>query len=74
MQQFVLVFVIGFLEKLVSTDTGFVKFFVIFNRGCRNIDVDTANGTVFVLNGIDRIDAFQNVLDGVVARMFSCFE
>ena len=51
-QLFIAFFVICFLKKNISTDSGFFKLAIIFHRGCGNIYIHAANGTVFVFDGL----------------------
>ena len=44
---------------------------VVLNGGSRYIDIDTADGTVFMFDAVDGFDAFQNILDGVVDRILT---
>ncbi len=64
-------FVIGLLEQNVGSDSGFLELSVILHsRGC-NVDIDSADRSVLVLDGVDRIDTLENVLDRVVERIFA---
>ena len=59
-------FVVGFLEKNVSTDACFFQLPVVF-YSCRcDIYVYTANGPIFMFDAVDGFDAFQNIFDGIV--------
>ena len=71
---FVILLVVRFLEQNVGTDTGFVQAAVILYRGRSNVYVYPANGSVLVLDAIDGLYRLQNVFDGVVNRIFSCFQ
>ena len=74
MQLFVRFLVIGFLEQNVGADTCLVQLSVIFYRGGGNVDIDAADCSVFVLNSINGINAFQNVFNRVVYGVFSQFQ
>ena len=47
---------------------------VFLHGGGGDVDVDAADGSVFVLDGIDGVDALEDVLDGVVHRVFAGFD
>ena len=66
--------VIGFLEKNVGADAGIVKLPVIFHGGCSDVYVYPADGAVFVFDGINGLDRFQYVFNGIVDGILSCFQ
>ena len=66
--------VVRFLEQDVGTDTCFLQLAVILHGGGRNIHIDAADRPVFVFDGINRFDAFQNVFDGIMERIFTGFQ
>ena len=74
MEFMIAVFVVCFLEENVGADAGFFQFFVIFHRGRRDIHVDAADIAVFMVDGIDRLDGFEDVFDRIVDRIFSRFD
>ena len=74
MKKLVAFLVIGFLEELIGTDLRFVELAVVFDRRRGDVDVQTANGAVLVLDRIDRLDGFEDVFDRVVFLMFARFE
>ena len=71
MQLEVALLVVGLLEQNVSANAGVLQLAVILDRGRRNVDVDTSNRTVFVLDGVNGVDALENVLDRVVDRVLT---
>ena len=73
MEFMIAVFVVCFLEENVGADAGFFQFLVIFHRGRRDIHVDAADIAVFMVDGIDRLDGFEDVFDRIVDRIFSGF-
>ena len=66
--------VVGFLEKDIGSDACILKLPVIFHGGCRNIDIDTADGTIFLLFAVNGVDTLQDVLNGIVHRILSCLD
>ena len=74
MQLLVAFLMISFLKQDISADPGLVQFAVIFHRGGGNIDIDPADGAILVLNAVNRFDAFQNIFDRIVDRIFSGFD
>ena len=72
MKLFIAFFMIGFLKQNVSADTGFFEFSVVFNGGSGNVDIDAANRSVFVLDGINGVDTIKNVLNRVCLLYTSC--
>ena len=44
------------------------KLAVIFHGGGGNVYVNPADGAVFMFDGVDGVDAFQNVIYGIVDR------
>ena len=71
---FVILLVVRFLEQNVGTDTGLVQAAVILYRSRSNVHIYPADGAVFMLDAIDGLYRLQNVFDGVVNRIFSCFQ
>ena len=74
MQSFIGFFVVGFLKENVGSDSGIMEFSVIFNCRCRDVYIDSADGTVFVFYAVDGLDAFKNIFDRVVYRIFPGFK
>ena len=74
MQELVLFLVVRFLKELIGSNARLMKFFVVFNGGSGNIDVDAPDGPVFMFDRIDGVDALENVFNRIVARMFACLK
>ena len=74
MQLFVVFLVIGFLEKNICTDTGFLQAAVVLHGSGCDIDVYPADGTILVLDAVDGLNGLQNVLDRVVQGIFAGFQ
>ena len=74
MQPLVFLFIISFLEEDVSPDPGILQFSVVFHGGGGDVHIDPADRPVFMFDGVDRFDAFQHVLDGIVDRVFPHFQ
>ena len=66
--------VVSFLEKDISTDSGIVKLAVVFNSCSGNVDIYTSDSAVLMLDRVDSLDTFQNVLDRVIYRVFAAFD
>ena len=71
---FVAFFVIGLLKENICADPGIVKLAVVFNGRCGDIDVHPADRAVFVLDRVNGINTFQNVLDRIVDRILAGFD
>ena len=71
MQVLIAFLMIGFLEEDISTNACFLQFTVIFYGSSRNVYVYAADSAVFMLNRIDSLDAFQNVLNRIVYRILA---
>ena len=71
MQLEVALLVVGLLKQNVSADAGVLQLAVILERCRRNVDVDTSNCTVFMFDGVNGVDALENVLDRVVDRILT---
>ena len=67
-------FVVGLLEEDVGPDPGFFKKAVIVNSRCRDVDVDTADGAVFVLDTVDGLNGFQIVVHRISHRILTGFQ
>ena len=73
MQYLILLFIVCLLKQDVSADSRIFELPVVLDsRGC-NIDVDPADRTVLVLDRIDCLNAFKNILDRVVYRVLTGF-
>ena len=51
-------FVVRLLEENVSSDSGFFKLAVVFDSCCSDIDIDTADSAIFMLDTVNGVDAF----------------
>ena len=71
MQVLIAFLMIGFLEEDISTNACFLQLTVIFYSSSRNVYVYAADSAVFMLNRIDSLDAFQNVLNRIVYRVLA---
>ena len=63
--------VICLLEKNICTDSSLLELAVIFYCCCGNVDIYTADCSVFVLNAVDCLDTLKNILDRIVYRILS---
>ena len=66
--------VVGFLKQNVGADAGFLELAVIFHGGRCNVDVDAADGAVFVLHAVNGFDALQHIFNRNVDRVFTGFQ
>ena len=74
MQFLVILLVVSFLEQDVRTDTGIAQTAVVlYGRGC-NVDIHPSDGSVLVLDAVNRLNGFQDVLNRVVYRIFARFQ
>ena len=67
-------FVVGFLEELIRADLRFVELLVVFDRRRGDVHVETADFAVLVLDRVDGLDRFEDVLDRVHLRVLARFE
>ena len=63
--------VVGLLKQNVSADAGVLQLAVVLDCGRCNVDVNTSNRTVFMLDGVNGVDALENVLNRVVDRVLT---
>ena len=63
--------VVGLLEEDVGADAGLLELAVVFDGGGGDVDVDPADGAVFVLDGVDGLNTFEDVLNRVVDRVLA---
>ena len=73
-QLLVRLFVVGLLKQDVRADAGILELAVVFDRGRGDVHVHAADRAVFVLDAVNRVKAFKNVLDRVVLRVLAGFE
>lgn len=71
MQLFVAFLVIGLLEQDVGADAGVLQHSVFLHRSSGDVDVDPADGAVFMVDGVYGFDTLQYVFDRVVDRIFA---
>ena len=64
---------VGLLKEYICTDPGIFKPFIVLYRGCSDIDIYTADGSIFMLDAVDRINTFKDILDGIVYRVLPGF-
>ena len=57
MQLEVALLVVGLLKQNVSADAGVLQLAVVLDCGRCNVDVNTSNRTVFMLDGVNGVDA-----------------
>ena len=74
MELFVSLLVVGFLEQDVGADAGILELLVILHCGRCDVDIDPADRAVLVLDAVDGLDALQDVLDGIFARVLTGFD
>ncbi len=72
-QNFIIFLMICFLKQDICAYACLFELSVIFNGCCGNININTANCSVFMLYGIDCIYTIKNVLYRVVNRILSGF-
>ena len=62
-------FIVGLLEEDIGADAGIVELLIVFHCGGSNVYVDTADGTVLMLDIVNGIDGLQHILDRIVDRI-----
>ena len=67
----VALFVVGLLEQDIGADARLLQLAVVLHGGGGDVHVHPADGPVFVLDGVDGVDAVQHVLDGAVDRVLA---
>ena len=65
---------IGFLEEDIGTDACFLQLAVIFYGSSRNVYVYAADSAVFMLNGINSLNAVQNIFNRIVYRILASLQ
>ena len=48
--------VIGLLEENIGSDSRILQLSIVFYRGCGNIDIDSANVSVLMMNTVNSLD------------------
>ena len=71
---FIRFFIICLLEQDVCSYPGIFQFLIVFDRRGRDVDVDTADRSVFMLDAVNRLNAFQYIFDGVIDGVLACFQ
>ena len=71
MQLQIALLVIRLLEEDVGADARVLEPAVVFHRSRGDVHVHAADGAVLVVDGVNRFDALEDVLDGVVLRVLS---
>ena len=74
MELLVAFLVVGFLEEDVGTDASVLEHLVFFNSRGSDVDVDTTNHAIVMGGIINGVDAFEDILDRIVHRIFACFD
>ena len=70
-QVLVALLVVGLLEQHVGADARLLQLAVVLHGGGGDVHVHPADGPVFMLDGVDGVDAVQHVLDGAVHRVLA---
>ena len=65
-QVLVALLVVGLLEQDVGADARLLQLAVVLHGGGGDVHVHPADGAVFVLDGVDGVDAVQHILNGAV--------
>ena len=73
-QLFVRFLVVGLLEEDVGADAGFLQLAVVLHGGGSDVDIDTADGAVLMLDGVDGLDGLQNVLQRIIPGILAAFQ
>ena len=73
MQLQIAVAVVCFLEQNIGADPGLLEHPVFLHRGRGDVHIHAADRAVFVLDGIDCLDGFQNIFDGIVHGVLARF-
>ena len=71
MELFIIFLMIGLLEQNVGANARLLQPAVVLHRGGGNVHIHPADGAVLVLDGINGLDALQDVLDGIVHRILA---
>ena len=71
---FVILLLIGLLEKDIRADAGILQLAIILHRSGCNVHIHAADGSVLVMDAIDGLYRFQNVFYRVIARVFAGFQ
>ena len=71
MEPLIALLVIGLLEEDVGADARVLEPAVVLHGRRGDVHVHAADGAVLVVDGVNRFDALEDVLDGVVLRVLS---
>ena len=74
MQLLVTFLVVSFLEQNVSANACFLQLAVVLHSSSRNVYVYATDSTVLMFNGVNRLNALQNIFDRIVHRVFTRFQ
>jgi hypothetical protein len=74
MQFLIALLIVGLLKENVGPDSCVLQLSVILNGGGGNIHIDSPDGAVLMMDSVNSLDAFQNILDGIVDRILSSFQ
>ena len=74
MELLISLLVVGLLEEYVGADARILEFAIVLDCRGRDVHVHPANGTILVLDAVNRLDALEDILDRVFLRMFSGFD
>ena len=73
MKHFIILFIIGFLKQDIGSDPGLMQLPVILHGGGRDIHIDSSDRSVLMLDGINGMDAVQDIFYGIVHRILTGF-
>ena len=73
MQLFIAFFIVSFLKKYISSNPCLCKFFIIFYSCSSNIYIHPSYGSIFMVNTVNSLNAFQNIFNRIMKRIFSRF-
>ena len=70
-QVLILLLVVGLLEEDVGANARLFQLAVVLHGGGGDVHIHPADGSVLVVDGVDGVDALQQVLHGVVHRVLA---
>ena len=68
---FIALLVICLLEEDICSDACLLEFAVVFNGSCGNVDIYTTDSAVLVLDRVNSVDTFKDILDRIVYRVLT---
>ena len=74
MEHLIRCLVVCLLEEDVCTDSCLVELSVVLNSGSSDVNVNTSDSAVLVLDRIDGLDALKDIFDRVIYRVLTCFD